>query len=226
MPGIDRVQDGGLMQRIRTLEQQVAALTKGTPLRSASITEGGLTVGGNGWISSDNWDGTSESNPGTAGWALGGALGTAIFNTLVLRKGIVGNDALSAPVSWAYATASQDNFDVPSTFADRAIATITTPVGFNSAILLVYGKVRVYNPGAGSWLTIEAGRAGETFGGMPDPLPGTAYSVHDMLGIQTLSGLTGGGSIATAVRVSATSALPVRSDHLAYTRSLALFFRT
>ncbi len=195
-----------LFQRIETLEGHLRALTGANILSPAGI---GVDLEGM----------TIASSLAVTGNML-------VQGTLALPAGIIGNEALAAPVGWGYATSAQDNFGVTEAFSSLATASFTVPPGFTSVILVVFGKVRIFNPGAADWLNIECGISGATGGGMPEPLP-AGYSVHEMLGVVPMAGISGGQSIATAVRVQVQSvALAARADNLAYTRSIALYFRS
>jgi len=164
----------------------------------------------------------------TGSTTIGGRLdvtGNAVFSgDLAVPNGSITNEALATPVGWGYQTSSQSGFGVGPAFASFATATLVVPEGFTAAVLQVFGKVRLFNPGPADWMNIECGISGADGGGMPEPLP-AGYSAHEMFGVLPLSGLTGGQAIATAVRVSAQSGLPADSLNLAYTRTVAMFFR-
>lgn len=221
--------DQNLPDRLRALERKVDALSKGAPLRNASITEGGLRVGGDGWIKSTDWDGTGVDDPGTMGWALGGPDAAAIINTLFLRAGIIGNDALTNPVKQAFASNAQTGFGLSTSFQDFAPATITVPPGFNSAVVLSYAALLAQNPSSGpDWLWLESGLAGGTGGGMPWPATAGQWVNAGILGVTLKSDLnTAGDSIVIAGRAFGQGhAWPANTGHRMYTRALALLFRS
>lgn len=146
-----------------------------------------------------------------------------VGGTLSLPAGIIDNAALAHPLYVAFGTNSQSNFAVGTSFGDVAVAPVTIPAGFNSAVVMVFGKVMVYNAASASWLYIECGKAGDTFGGMAEPLP-AGYSVHEMVGILTVSGTLAAGTLNTAVRISATPGLAANSANTAFTRSMAILY--
>lgn len=196
-----------LFQRLETIEQQLRALTGANILSPAGI---GVDLEGM----------TIASSLAVTGNML-------VQGTLALPAGIIGNEALATPVGWGYKTNTQSDFGVGlgPAFTQLAVANLAVPAGFTAALLLVFGKVRLFNPGAADWLTIECGLATDAFGGMPEPLP-AGHSVHEMLGVIPVTGLSGGQTLATATRVQVQSTpLAPRADNLAYTRSVALCFR-
>ncbi len=228
MAGYDR-NDQNMPDRVRALERKVDALLKGAPMRNTSITEGGIRVGGDGYIRSTNWDGTSLNDPGTQGWALGGPEGIAIINTLFLRAGIVGNDALANPVRQAFASNAQTGFGLATSFQDLAPATIVVPPGFDSAVVFSFASVLAQNPAGGvaDWLWIESGIAGETSGGMPAQASPGAWVTHGIMGVSLKSGLRReGDTITVAARAFAQQrAWASATANRAYTRAVALLFR-
>ncbi len=135
MPYVRNIDDNGIMARIRKLETMIEVLAKRNPLRSSSITDGSLKIGENGWVQSYNWDGSSEADPGTVGWALGGPLNTAIINTLVLRDRIVGNGALTSPMSGETKNAAGSQTIITS-IADYRPVTFTPPAGFATSYVM------------------------------------------------------------------------------------------
>lgn len=182
MAGLDR-NDQTLPDRLRALERKVDALTKGAPLRNASITEGGIRVGGDGYIRSTNWDGTSLADPGTKGWALGGPEGMAILNSLFLRNGIVGNDALAAPVGWTWAQQSEVGFSVSTTNELRAQIDLVIPKGFTQVAAIVAVSAGAINSRAATdFLFAEAMLNGVAASEMPgvatSGMWASAYSVR------------------------------------------------
>src|ERR1019366_6700303 len=88
-------------------------------------------------MSSPNFDGTL--NPpavGTQGWALGGPNAAAVFNEILLRGGIIGNDALTNPVT----ALVKNGFSSGISFGMSAVSlhseTVTVPAGFTQAHVL------------------------------------------------------------------------------------------
>lgn len=219
--------DGGIMARIRTLEQQVRALSKATPLRSASITEGGLRVGGQGWITSTDWDGTGIEDPGTVGWALGGPDAVAIINTLLLRAGIVGNDALTNPLQVGMASFAELNFAVATTDQQRAATSIAVPEGFSSAIVGAWTQVGAANTRASTdFLYCSAVVNGAAAREMPAVAAAGAWASSSSAKVGILTGLSSGGTIPIALQTHAQGgAWAASASNRAYVEALAVFLR-
>lgn len=92
-----------------------------------------------GSMNSTGFDGNAALGlPGTVGWGLDGPTGNAVFNELVLRDGIIGDDALSHPVAFAAFAAGAQTFGLNTTTTSVYVsATVTVPSGYTSA--LVFG---------------------------------------------------------------------------------------
>lgn len=135
-----------LWDKIRAIAaDEVAKFARSGFLRNASISGGRLTIADDGSIASDDYDGAGLADPGTTGWWLGGADGGAVFNTLALRKGIIGNEALSDPIDARKVGGNGSNFEVPT--VDVVVASGSTPIpaGFTTAYVLAVGTVGVRN---------------------------------------------------------------------------------
>jgi hypothetical protein len=226
MAGIDN-NNQNLPDRVRQLERKLDALMKGAPLRNASITEGGIRVGGNGYIRSTNWDGTGLEDPGTEGWALGGPEGIAIINTLLLRKGIVGNDALTNPLQVGMASWSELNFSVATTDQQRAATSIEVPEGFTTAIVGAWVQVGATNSRASSdFLYCSALVNGVAAREMPAQAVAGAWASSASSKVGILSGLTAGSSIPIALQTHAQGgAWVATAANRAYVEALAVFLR-
>lgn len=73
---------------------------------------------------------------GSTGFKLDGTSGTPEFNDLILRGGIIGNDALTAPVSPKVAHAQASNFSLTTTATQKVDLSIAVPTGYTQAIAL------------------------------------------------------------------------------------------
>lgn len=130
-----------LMRMIRKIEDRLRRLETRRSLPNSSIGEGGLR--------SSNFDGTLDpATAGTAGWGLSGTNGNAIFNDVVLRGGIIGNDALTAPVKPAGVYDQISNFAYTTTATDRLVTAVLVPAGFTSALVSVVATAQAVNSGA------------------------------------------------------------------------------
>ncbi len=88
--------DDVMVRRFRDLERRIAAL------ESTAVGPNGIVVGPGKSIKSSDFDGNLDAlTAGSHGWALGGAQNGGVLNKLALANGIVGNDALTSPASFA-----------------------------------------------------------------------------------------------------------------------------
>lgn len=232
MAGIDR-NDQNLPDRVRVLERKLDAFMKGAPLRNASITEGGIRVGGDGYIRSMNWDGTSLADPGTEGWALGGPEGMAILNTLLLRKGIIGNDALTSPILVDQVQNAAWGWGMPGTEQTVVSETVVTPEGFTKATLIVFVTLSILGY-AGSGNSYVRCRAAATRPGRKDHqgqlstafLYDTDAITMSAAASMTFTGLTDGSEIVMRGTAEAPSgAKPSVASNTAVVNGLLLFTR-
>lgn len=228
MAGVDN-NNQNIPDRLRQLERKLDALIKGAPLRNASITEGGIRVGGDGYIRSTNWDGTSIDDPGTMGWALGGADGVAILNTLLLREGIIGNDALTSPLGWAWEQRTEMGFAISTSGELRGQADLVIPAGFTKvAAIVAVGAGAVNSRASSDFLYAEAMLNGTVASEMPTLATsgtwGDVYSVR----VGVVEGLSGveGQSVPIAARVHAQNGgWAANSTNRVHVAALGLCFR-
>lgn len=225
MAGVDN-NNQNLPDRVRQLERRLDALIKGAPLRNASITEGGIRVGGDGYIRSMSWDGTSLEDPGTEGWALGGPEGIAIINTLLLREGIVGNDALANPVAYGSSGKSDTGFAVTTTQTVRAEGGIRVPAGFTRATLLAIATAGATNTtAANDYLYVRAAINGVGGGSVPGRAIAGTWASGFGSAIRTIEGLGGGELLTVSALVNAGAAWAASSANIANCDAVAFFAR-
>jgi hypothetical protein len=104
-----------------------------------------------GQILSATFDGSLDPpEPGTTGWGIGGPDETPVFNNIVLRGGIIGNDALTSPVSIAAGSDSADSFALSTTSTTRAQVDLPVPAGFTQALAFCVANVTGTNSTASS----------------------------------------------------------------------------
>jgi len=125
---------------------------------------------------------------------FGGAV--AITGTLSLPAGIIDNDALANPITYASDTSYNAGAAVTTTETVKATATVTVPAGFTKAQVWAISDAMAYNSTAtGDYLyvgaTINAYYAGESYVNCPS---GYATSVS-LTAVTALTGLTGGDLI-------------------------------
>lgn len=167
-------------------------------LESASIGDGGLR--------SANFDGDLASgSAGTMGWGLGGPDGRyAIFNDIVLRGGIIGNDALTSPITAASSTASASAFGLTQSWAMLATTSLVVPAGFTRGLFTSAVLVNARNSRTESDYIFVApyinGAPGNVIYNGISGNGGSDGTLNIMY--KALTGLTGGQSVVCAVSAS------------------------
>lgn len=171
-----------LVRQVQDLQRQLNELKAASSLGGASIDAGDLQVNnggsvivnGGGDIQSGDFDGALPATPGTTGWALGGSGSNAIFNNLVLRGGIIGNDALTNPVFPRSVHADATPFALTTTLAVKATATVVVPAGYTQALVMAVSQVTARNTtSAQDYLAVGINIAGS-------PVPGYSASIDSM----------------------------------------------
>lgn len=133
---------------------------------------------------------------GSAGWALF-PTGNAEFNAITLRGGIIGNDALTSPLSMASSGAGQTGI-TPGATADYAGSLIPVPTGYTRAIVHCTVDTSAI-PGAGApLLNITAVIAAVV--GSTAQVSSTSNMTASTSAIRTFTGLSG-GTISIAARI-------------------------
>jgi hypothetical protein len=125
-----------LARRLRALEERQTALEralKGIGLQIDPATNA-LVVSNGRSVASSNYA------AGASGFKLD-ATGNAEFNSLTLRGGIIGDDALQHPTKVLKNFADVNNTTLTVAGADLAVASITVPAGFTSAQVLCFASV-------------------------------------------------------------------------------------
>ncbi|MBO1751719.1 hypothetical protein J4G33_07885 [Actinotalea sp. BY-33] len=147
----------GISQMLGVIEKQRRELSdmRNNLLRSAGIStyedgvkfDGNLDVNGSAVVAGAV---SSADYSPTTGWQLDG--NNATFNTITLRGGIIGNDALTNPVAastnqqWSPTYAinttgtirAQVTFPVPAGFTEALISCVATAMGFNGTAAMDY----------------------------------------------------------------------------------------
>lgn len=174
--------DDWIPKKFKQLEWEIAQLRTAIPYAMASR----------------NFDGTLEPPaPGTQGWALT-ADGNAIVNTLYLRGGIIGNDALTSPVFPAKTHGDAQSFAIPhGTMTTVATATISVPSGYSSCLVFATSQVT----GQNSTAAYDTLSVGITIAGVV--VPGWAASM-DVPASHVGTGTTAGSSLLTSLGSSFT----------------------
>lgn len=141
-----------------------------------------------------NFNGTlSPPAAGTTGVAI--VNDTIIVNDIVLAGQIIGNDALTSPVSVAAGSASNDTFALTTTATTQATVTLAIPAGFTQALIFGVANVTGFNS-TGSYDSVDVGIwiQGSSVGGLmaiEGTTPGGTVGATRG-GSRLLTGLAGG----------------------------------
>jgi hypothetical protein len=179
-------------KRIAALETRVRELASVRSLSSTSIGEGGLR--------SENFDGDVDGGTvGSHGWALTGD--ELIVGDIVLRGGIIGNDALTSPISVAADSGQSRNFSIgPGSSTARATASVAVPAGFTRAVVTATSDLVVWNDNSFQStvnLYTEINGASATFH-PAHAIPASTYGSVSSTYSRILTGLNGGTVTANA----------------------------
>ena len=147
---VDPTLPASLKAELNDLKRRLANLERSPRLATATVGSGGLK--------SADFDGDLESGTaGTAGWGLSGATGDAIFNDIVLRGGIIGDDALTSPVKPIAVNASNYSAGTPSS-PTPWVTDVVVPAGFTTASVILNGAYGAQkNTAAWGALTLQIG---------------------------------------------------------------------
>lgn len=192
------------------------------------IVQGGtvrITTAGDLVIDPDGAAQSSDFVAGATGWRLTGD--SAEFNDLILRGGIIGNDALANPVDIAGAGDSQSGFSVTTTATLYAQAALTVPEGYTRAIIQALATATAANTSADADFlyvraVINAAGGGENYARVAANGYGTAAATA----IRTLTGLVGGQSIPVGCRLRTNNgSWPAFTGNISNIDAIAIFLR-
>lgn len=225
MPSPTAVDDNDPNERLRRIEARLEALETGAPLDNATL-KGLLRVLGAVEVSGDPGEvrsGDFEAN--VSGWRLSPT--QAEFNDLLLRGGIIGNDALSDPVSARGAGASVVNFPVTTSETVIGTASIPVPAGFSQAIVMCVVHCAAFNGNVDyDYLGVRAGIQGSGGGGTQAIAGGSGGWASASASAQRLISGLDGGSISVDVRAWSTSNPWVaNASNAAHIDAVATFLR-
>lgn len=215
-----------LTSKIRDLERRMLTQETAPRLASSSIGDGG--------IRSEDFNGSGPSNPGTTGWAIGSddGAGYAIFNDIILRDNIIGDNALANALRVVTTSSKGTGFAIGSTFADvTPPASLVVPDGFTQCGIIAIGTCNAmrsrngptitFSPESiGMWIKID-GLTGEGFNYNP-----TTYGDVGNLTTSfapTLTGLTGGQVIPFSLQMIASPAQNADPGQFALVNLMAVF---
>lgn len=188
----------GLARRLRDMERKIASLEANT------IGPNGYVIGDRASIKTVDFDGTDFAHPGTKGVYLASeaGVGKLIVNDVLLRGGIIGNDALANPLDAGQFTGSAGSTFGLSTTSNTIVysGTITIPAGFTRANVSAQCVAQgVSVSGSYDFLYARcyiAGSGGPR--GVQGATPGATISAPAQHAV-ALTGLVGGATITVAV---------------------------
>lgn len=183
-----------LSGRIRNLEESMRRVNN-----ASAFTGTGMHPTADNGIESDAFDGDVDAfDPGSKGWSLDDE--TAMFGSLVLRDGIVGNQALASPVQPVLVHDDASGFDATTTFTTKLSVSVTVPAGFTSLMVTSFtvGVTMANSTAATDYLYISPGIVGHVINGFvlgsSDTAPGITAVTQENAGA-LLTGLTPGSTV-------------------------------
>ena len=140
LPGSQFPGEDDLPRRVKDLERQLRELAAANQLGTAGIraVDGGIVVEGSMQV-----DGSETVN----GPLLINGPAT-ITGALSLPAGIIGNDALAAPLEPQVLNSDADGFTLTPAEQDFCVTTFTVPAGYKKAVIIATGTVNGYNTNA------------------------------------------------------------------------------
>lgn len=146
--------------------------------------------------------------PGEAGFSLQGGSGDLEINDIILRGGIIGNDALTSPTAPGAVFDFLQGFSLSTTLTNIRTTNITVPPGFTKAAVSITVRVFAVNPRTtggydglgGDYLIGQANIAGYNGFALPLAVSGNGGSGTNISPFSTvLEGLTSGGSFTVQI---------------------------
>jgi hypothetical protein len=150
-----------------------------------------------------------------------------ITGTLNLPAGIIGNDALAAPLESHTTYADADGFTLTPTEQDFCNTSFTVPEGYTTAVVVATGTVNTYNTNATADYLWARAYINTSFGrrmfALMDATSGPAsLTVNKQV---QLTGLTGGQIITCKLRLASQTADVTSASNGASMNAFALFTR-
>jgi hypothetical protein len=212
--------DDWMVKKLRQLESDLQQV------RAALGSQTGMTFA-KGAIKSATFDGDLDApSAGNNGVALGGPHDTLIVNDILLKGAIIGNDALTSPVSPAIFQDTVSGRAASSSYATIISGTIPVPSGFSQALVMASGFVEALANGSGGFYNEVkvkiAGVDGPDVDQWTDT--GTASSATASAA-RLVTGLSGGSVAVQAVALQTTVANVVSNSVQGGLSAVALFLR-
>jgi hypothetical protein len=153
--------------------------------------------------------------------------GFTVTGTLGLPAGIIGNDALAAPVVITTSGVSQNNFATTTTATVYATATVTVPAGYSKAdvqCMVVAGAIN--STAALDYIYVAASINGVAGAETPQTAAASGgYASAAANGISTLTGLSG-GTITVGCQIrTGTAAWAAATSNIANMNAVVFFRR-
>jgi hypothetical protein len=125
-----------LVREVAELRNMIEAERSARSLEAARIGAGGIILDG-GVIRTSNFDGDAGvPSVGTAGVAFGGPHDTLIVGDILLRGGIIGDDALTNPVQAAIANGASGGYSFTAAATAYETVNVAVPAGFSQALVM------------------------------------------------------------------------------------------
>lgn len=207
-PGEDAV-----IRRIQDLERLVKELSAANPFKAMGISPmpDGLVVDGYETVNGP----LLINGPAT------------ITGTLTLPAGIIGNDALAAPLESRTTYADADGFTLTPAEQDFCATSFTVPDGYTTAVIVATGTVNTYNTNAASdylWARayVDSDYGRRMFALMDATSGPASLTVNKQV---QLSGLVGGATITCKLKLSSQVGNVTSASNGASMNAFALFTR-
>lgn len=161
---------------------------------------------------------------GASGWRMLGDL--LEVNDILLRGGIIGNDALASPVATASASQIENGFGTATTDQARAAVSIPVPSGFSQALVLAFGAVMCINSTATNdnlygAVQIEGVKSRE----LPVNVQPSGFAPVSTAKSQLLTGLSGGSVDLSMLVHTQEAAWAAHVSNRAFVEAQVLFLR-
>jgi hypothetical protein len=202
--------------RLRDLERQIAELRAARTLANATVDGNGLT--------SANFDGTlNPPTAGTKGWGLSGTTGDAVFNNLTLRGELIGNEALTNPVSVTIGNGFTAGLTIGIAASILHTETLSIPEGFSQALVFCSISVGATSPSGGGNLFIHPNINGADGDEIAQAAGGSAFATSAASSMaRVITGQTGGSLTVSAVARASSAGWTGGDGHVS---AFAVFLR-
>lgn len=179
-------------------------------------------------MASRNFDGTLDPPAaGTRGWGLTAA-GDAIFNDLILRGDIIGNDALANPVYPVAAGGSAGNFAIDSTpHSSKCEVDVAVPDGYTQVLVQTSVDLTVFNSSGGGLYVYANAHPGSAAPGVNSEcyVPNSEGRSFSNSAQNLLTGLSGGSIAIKGEAYTSSGTVPASAFTWINVSAILLFLR-